>query len=352
MIKINLLPSHINRRKQVKVSVVLVTLLLAGEIAGLLYARNAPLHQKDVLTKRKDEVNTQLTAVQTVGGEASKVISEEKGFEPKFTFISGLKDYNEAYPKLYTETAQYTYENAMFLDLGTTQNALQFHAYVTDPADVARLMIGLTNSPDFQGLPSITGVPDFNSAEQKQRDSELGGAVPTDSNIIGGGVVGDGNAGGAPGGGGGNGPGGMSPGMGGGNGPGGGMRMGSGMSMGMGGGNGPGGMGMKPGGGAPMGMALGSAGGGNGPGGGSSGGGGNGGDLGVLKIGNAVKKPRGFMVTVTCNLKKPITRPGYGRSETMIGSGGGGGGGPMGMGGGNGPGGGMGMGMGMSNGPR
>lgn len=326
MIKINLLPPHINQRKQVKVATGIVVVMLAGEIGGLLLMRNPALATKATQEARQQEVQGMLDEVKRVETESAGVLQEEAALAPKYDFITGMLKYNTAYPDLYTRTAGYTFREATFLNLEATTNQLKFDAYVSDPADVARLMIGLSNSPDFTQLPQVTGVPDYDSAERKKREAELDESNVPDSLIIGGSVAGAGGAGGETGG---------YPGMGGA--PGIGSEMGGGYP-GMGGGGlsaaGAPGMGGSAGMGASAGM------GGYPGGGGGMGGGGGTGDIAKLRLETAKLKPRGFTVTVTCGLKTPISRPSYADSETQAGGGGGGG-----MGGGY-PGGGMGGGMG------
>jgi hypothetical protein len=304
MIKINLLPPHIHQRKQIKVAVGIVGVLLVAEIAGLLAARTAPQKLKEELTATLADRDSKLSAVKSVGTEASTVVSGEQALAPKYNFITDMLKYNKAYPDLYERTAGYTYKEAMFLNLEAFGSQLKFDAYVSDPADVARLMVGLSNSPDFTGLPQVSGVPDYNSAERKKREQDLNSENVPESLVIGG-VVGAPGAGGYPGGY----PGGGYPG---GGYPGGGYP----------GGAPSGEMPSYPGGGSGMPGYPGAEGG--------SGGGGGTGNLNLLKLEQAKLKPRGFTVTVTCALKTPTTRPSYGTSESQLGSSGGGGGGSMG----------------------
>ena len=63
MIKINLLPPHINQRKQVKVATGIVVVMLAGEIAGMLAMRNPPLALKEKQQARQQEVQGLLDGV-------------------------------------------------------------------------------------------------------------------------------------------------------------------------------------------------------------------------------------------------------------------------------------------------
>ncbi|MGV3723126.1 MAG: hypothetical protein ACO1SX_19675, partial [Actinomycetota bacterium] len=186
MIKINLLPPHIHQRKQVKVATGIVVVMLAGEIAGMLAMRNPPLALKEKQLARQAEVQGLLDGVKKVESEAGVVLGEEAALAPKYDFITGTLKYNTAYPDLYLRTAGYTYREATLLSLEALTNQLKFDAYVSDPADVARLMIGLSNSPDFTQLPQITGVPDYNSAERKQREAELNESNVPESLIIGG----------------------------------------------------------------------------------------------------------------------------------------------------------------------
>lgn len=314
MIKINLLPPHIHQRKQVKIATGVVVVMLAGEIAGMLVMRNPALAQKAKHEARQQEVQGLLDGVKKVESDSNTVLGEEAALAPKYDFITGMLKYNTAYPDLYTRTAGYTFREATLLNLEATTNQLKFDAYVSDSADVARLMIGLSNSPDFTQLPQITGVPDYNSAERKQREAELNESNVPESLIIGGAVAGAGGAGGGY------------PGMGG--------EMGGYPGMGASGMSAPG-MGGYPGGGALSaagGPGMSSMGGGGEMGGypgmgGSMGGGGGNGDISKLRLETAKLKPRGFTVTVTCGLKTPISqRPSYADSEAQAGSSGGGGG--------------------------
>lgn len=313
MIKINLLPPHIHQRKQIKVAVAVVGVMLIAEIAGMLAMRTGPQAEKARLTADLADKTVKLGGVKTVGTNASTVLQSEQALAPKYNFMTEMLKYNRAFPDLYTRTAGYTYREAMFLNLEAFGSQLKFDAYVSDPADVARLMVGLSNSPDFTGLPQVSGVPDYNSAEREKRKQELNAENVPDSLVIGGMIGAPGGAGGYPGGGM---PGGYPGGM-----PGG---YPGGMSGGM-PGNGPGGM---PGGGPAM-PGMPGMGGGYPGGAGGSGGGGTG-SLTLLKLEQAKLKPRGFTVTVTCALKQPTTRPTYGTSESQLGSSGGGGGGMMG----------------------
>jgi hypothetical protein len=296
MIKINLLPPHIHQRKQIKVAVGIVGVLLVAEIAGLLAARTAPQKLKDELTTTLADRDSKLNNVKTVGTEASTVVSGEQALAPKYNFITDMLKYNKAYPDLYQRTAGYTYKEAMFLNLEAFGSQLKFDAYVSDPADVARLMVGLSNSPDFTGLPQVSGVPDYDSAERKKREQDLNSENIPESLVIGG-VVGYPGSGGYPGGGY---PGGGYP--------------GSGYPSGAPSGEMP----SYPGGSSSMSGYPGAEGG--------SGGTAGTGTLDLLKLEQAKIKPRGFTVTVTCALKNPTTRPSYADSETQLGSSGGGGG--------------------------
>ncbi|MCC2668760.1 MAG: hypothetical protein K0Q72_1231 [Armatimonadetes bacterium] len=316
MIKINLLPPHIHQRKQVKIAVGIVVVMLIGEIAGVLAYREGPRKFFEDQTKLDGERKAALQLVQNVGSEAGTVLGGEQALGPKYNFITGMLDYNKMYPDLYARTAGYTYADATFLNLEASANQLKFDAYISDPADVARLMVGLSNSPDFASLPQISGVPDFNSAERKAREETLSASNISDSLIIGGVMPGADGAGGAGG----------YPGMGAPGGYPGGAGGYPGGAGGMGAGAYPGGMGA-----GGMGAGGYSGGAGGYPGGeGGMGGGGGGGSISLLKLEASKKKPRGFTVTVTCPLKTPISRPNYADSESQLGSSGGGGGGMMG----------------------
>ncbi len=334
MIKINLLPPHINQKRMVRNAAIIVTVLVAAEVAGLVWAMNAPKAQQEVLNTTLADRSAKLTQVQGVKTDADAVLAEQAAIRPKYDFVTGMLEFNKKYPDLYTRTAGYTWREIMFLNLEASGNTLKFDAYTPTPVDVSRMMVMLTKSPDFSGIPQVTGIPGFNAEEERARRAASQQEGMSGSTIIGGQIVG--------------GPGGdMSggdPGMGGGAGPGAGMSPGgNGPGAGPGAMSGPGAMGASSAGSA----GAAGAGGGNGPSGAGGGGGGGGGSLAALNIDGATRKPRGFTVSVNCNLKAPISRPGYGSFAGGAASGGGAGGG-----GGNGPsmGGGMG-GSGMGNGP-
>ena len=103
-----------------------------------------------------------------VGTQAGTVNAEEAKIAPKYEFIRGMIEYNKAHPRLYRQIAGFTYSEVMFLNLSSTQNSLAFDAYVSSPSDVSRLLLGLSRSPQLQGLPTITGVPGWNEEEQRK----------------------------------------------------------------------------------------------------------------------------------------------------------------------------------------
>jgi hypothetical protein len=353
MIKLNLLPPSIDADRKRNIAIAVVVLLLAAEGGGLVAARIKPAADNVRYKARLDSAQADLSRLQKYSQDVAPILAKESGLAPRFDFIKGLVAYNKAYPGLYKRAAGFTYAEVTLLNLEATSNQLKFDAYVTNPADVSRLLLGLSKNPDFQGLPIISNLPGFDEEEQRKRKSDekaqqaaadlpkslVIGEYGTGSDL----PPGYGGASGASGmpGGGGNGPdagalqaGTMAAPGGGGNGPGAGTPIG-GMSMGA---PGEGGVSM-----------IGAGAGGNGPGGsGSAGGGGGSGDLSKFKLEGAVRKPRGFTVTVTCALKNPISRPSYGSSDSQAGGGGGGTGGGSGMMG-NGPGGGFSGGS--SNGP-
>ncbi len=309
MLKINLLPPYIHQKKMVKVAAGVVTVLLVGEIVVMLAMRAGPEAEKTQLTNRLNEVQAEFAKLNPLKTEADTILAAEGGMAPKFDFLTGMDKYNTEYPELYSRTAAYTYREATILNLSASANQLQFDAYVSRPRDVSLLILGLSRSSDFTGLPQVTGVPGFDPAKEAEREQAANAALP-EATVIGGMQPGMAPAGGYPGMPGGEMAGGY-PGMpGGGNGPGGGM-MGGAPEM-------PG---------ASSAMMEGAMSGYPGAEGGMMGGGGKG-DLSKLGIDQAVAKPRGFTVSVTCALRTTITRPKYGSSDQQAGAGGGGGGYP------------------------
>ena len=315
--RINLLPPYLHQRKMVKLAMAVVVLVTIGEVATFILLRNGPLALQAQLTEQYNAENAELQRVQGLKAQSDTLLAGEAGLAPKYDFITNMMKYNEEYPDLYARVANYTYREAMMLNLEASANQLKFDAYVSEPRHVSILMLGLSRSPDFTGLPQITGVPGYDPAQDQERDAQAAGGLPG-TTIIGGfgGADGGDNAD--------SGAGGGLAAMGGGGSPYGGSAFGGG-----GGGNGPsGGMmgGMMGGGGALQAAGVsgtGSMGDMGGMMGGMMGGGGGGGtgDLSKLGLDAAVRKPKGFKVTVTCALSRNITKPTYGSSGQQTGGG-------------------------------
>jgi Tfp pilus assembly protein PilN len=324
MLKIDLLPKTIRQRRLVRIAIAAVVVAVAAEVGTLLVIRSGPLAQQAELQQKLDRESQELTALQKLGSDTSTIVAQAQSYKPKFDFIEGILASNKVLPKLYRTTAEYTYSEAMLLNLDASQNQLKFNAYITDPTDIARLQLGLSHNQEvFAGLPQVqaSGLGYSQQDEQTRQaraGSELqssiigapgagGGSVSTTGapSMMGGGTMGSGMMGGPPAGMMAGRMGGMSGGM-----------MGAGMSGGMSGG----GMGS---------MMAGMRGGGGGSMGGMGGGGGTG-SLAPLGIESATKQPKGLIVTVTVPLKNAIVGPpGYGTSKNQGGAGGGGGGGGM-----------------------
>ena len=159
MLKINLLPPYIHQKKMVKVAAGVVTVLIVGEVALMMFMRNGPLAEKARLEARQIEVQQGLDKLNPLKSQSDTILAAEGGLAPKFDFLRNMLDYNKQYPDLYARTAAYTYREATLLNLSATANQLQFNAYVSNPRDVSLLILGLSRSSDFTGLPVVTGVP-------------------------------------------------------------------------------------------------------------------------------------------------------------------------------------------------
>ena len=377
MVKINLLPPYIHERKHRALAIAAVVLFVAGEIGGIFFLSQPLQVKKRGLVDQTAAEQQKLEALTKVSTDSATLAGKESEIKPKYEFITGMVEFNKAYPDLYAHTAAFTYREATVLDMEASQNVLRFNAYLTEASDISRLMLGLARSDRFVGLPSVSNPPGYSAAEEAARKAAAANAEIAQGTIVGsmadpgassafgapglaGGGFGGGFGGGAPGmmmgsGGGGGGfagAGGPAGGMadpGGGFGAGGPGMMGSGGGFsaggpGMGGPDpamgGAGGMMMSSGGGfagaggPEPGMMMGSGGGGGvtsasldgggggfggggfGGGGFGGGGGGGGGGLGPLDIGFARKQPRGFLVGVQVRLAKPITKKGYGPRYT------------------------------------
>src|SRR5947207_2300510 len=104
MLKINLLPSHIHTKQQVRVAIVVVTLAVAAESAFMVWMKIKPTQQLAALTERRDKTDIGVKQLTTLSGEASKAVALAAGVKPKFTFINDMLEYDRAYPNVYDKT--------------------------------------------------------------------------------------------------------------------------------------------------------------------------------------------------------------------------------------------------------
>lgn len=188
MLKINLLPPYLQQRKLMKVAFAVVAVVLLLEVAVVFAARQQPVQAQKALQADLQEKSSGLTQVKSLESSSQQVLTQEQAFSPKFDFFKQVMEYNESYPDLYSETARYTYREATVLNLEASGNVLRFTAYVANPADVSRLMLGLSRCSLFQGVPTITGLPGWRQVDQLRKQAKDAG-LPLDSLIIGGGVA-------------------------------------------------------------------------------------------------------------------------------------------------------------------
>ncbi|MBI3911558.1 MAG: hypothetical protein HY320_11580 [Armatimonadetes bacterium] len=336
LVKINLLPAYFTERKKVRAAVVIVCLLLVAEIGGLLFwqislQKQAAAVEQDRATKQAEK--DRLDALQA---KAQGFRNQIDAGAPLLNFINGIMNFNKERPALYEQTADYTYRNITALSMVATNTQFTMEVYATNFTDLATFFRYMHNHPGIAN-PSISAIPAYSTRRTAQGRGGRGGrgGLPNLPPSIGEGATLGPGFGAGP-----FGMGGMSgmDGMGG---------MGGGVGGMSGGGSGQDRFemmraemeaAMTGGGPSPtewMGgnASIGAAGVGMGTGfrpGGNQGGGGIPG-LGPLPPGSG---PRGFRVTLTAALRKPIVRPEYGSSVRQVGGGGAGAGYGMMMGGG------------------
>jgi hypothetical protein len=174
MLKINLMPPHLHRRKQVRLAVVVVTALVAGEVVGfIMMSRPMMTNLQQVKSSIEQEKSTyaQLTTVQT---DSTKLTEEENKIKPKFEFIQDILAYNKLTPDLYEDISGYIYSGATALSMNAALTQFQMTAYISNAADISRLMLVLARSKKVVGLPQVGGgVGGYNTAAEEARKRAL-----------------------------------------------------------------------------------------------------------------------------------------------------------------------------------
>ncbi|MBM3459375.1 MAG: hypothetical protein FJX77_12700, partial [Armatimonadetes bacterium] len=161
MLKINLLPPHLKERKKRNLAIAVVTLLVAGEVAGVFIASQPLQQRRTELEAQKTDENTRLNKLTTISTNSVALAGKESEIAPKRDFLRGMRDFNKALPDLYEHTAGFTYREATVLNMEASQNQLRFNAYLTSASDISRLMLGLSRSDRFVGLPAISSPPGY-----------------------------------------------------------------------------------------------------------------------------------------------------------------------------------------------
>ncbi len=330
MVKVNLLPRHFFEAKKVKVAAALVTTAILAEVVTLVFWHSSLNNRIQKLNQDKQQWETVLNHYKGYEAKAAQVKQIGDAMTPPLTFMQGLLAYNTETPRLYENTAAWTYRAITYFGMEATSNTLTIDAWSPSTRDLARYYLYMVNNADFTDVSlSTSGSAATTKPKERPASSNPMTTPPTEALSLppSGGVMpsgypgAGGYSGGAPGGYSGGAPGGY-PGSGGysGGAPSGGYPGSGGYS----GGGGAPLMGGGYSGGAP---AMGGGGYSGGPGMGGSGGGNSeipGLDLERVRPGF---EPKGFKVQVTCQLAKPILRPTPNPTpQTGFGSGGSGGG--------------------------
>jgi hypothetical protein len=158
--KINLLPGRIHDRSKLRYAWILVVLILAAELAGLIFYQTTLLAQEQKLAADVKEAEKKAQDVQKLDQDRQAELAKIADIDAKVTFAENLMEYNERRPDLYQTTSEYTLEGIRYSSMSASQNLLQVSAWAPTLADAGRYLIYMQNSPDFSAV-RISGVPGY-----------------------------------------------------------------------------------------------------------------------------------------------------------------------------------------------
>ncbi|MEO7904083.1 MAG: hypothetical protein ABIZ35_28545 [Capsulimonas sp.] len=226
MLRVNLLPGYVAQRRMTRnLTAVFSALFLTAVVtlSGATFFFLVPAQKYMENEAAKAEALKQQT--DTAKSGASSVRTAIAPTEAKLQFVVDARNYNKEWARLYDTVARYTDPKMIYTDATVSGTALSIKAYAPSIAEVGRYLEAIYKEPDFQTV-SIDKLPGYPEAvvNKYYLDGQLVGigappvAIP---GLPGAAGAGGGASSGYPGSGGGRSAGGPTPGLSGGRGGGG-----------------------------------------------------------------------------------------------------------------------------------
>lgn len=160
MLRINLLPGYVTQRRKVKSAIVLWVIVLAlcffGPMAVYVGMRT---HQKDLEAQATD-AETKQKATQDLRTLAVSTIAQIAPIQADLNFVKLVHDYNREWAALYAVLAQYTDPNMIYTDAATNGAIMTIKAHSPSVAEVGRYLQAIYKEPDFKTV-SIDKLPGY-----------------------------------------------------------------------------------------------------------------------------------------------------------------------------------------------
>lgn len=187
MLRINLLPTYVNQRRQVRLMSVLFVVLFAVLTAGsmaLYFAKHSV--QRDLEAKATD-AETKQKATQGLRALATSTLAQVAPIQANLDFVKAVHDYARQWVSLYGTLAQYTDPRMIYTDAAVSGTTMAIKAYTPSISEVGRYMQAIYKEPDFTsvGIDKLPGYPD-NVISQVYLDGRLIGIIDQTGNGQGG----------------------------------------------------------------------------------------------------------------------------------------------------------------------
>jgi hypothetical protein len=164
VLKINLLPPYIFERRKVRQAAVLAGVAFVAVLAGMLgwwYVLGKTKAELTVQVQDMEQKRDRVIALQQLAkAEADKI----PPIEAKVSFIKGMLDYNDEYPKLYEEVFRYTYGRVLYRSISPSSDTLTIQVYARSLGDCGRYLLNMYRATHLFSSVSVSAVPGYPSA--------------------------------------------------------------------------------------------------------------------------------------------------------------------------------------------
>jgi len=153
MVKLNLLPAYILEAQKVRKLILLFSVLLAVELAGLVGWVVLKKQQLGKVSAALEEMTQKADEVRNLESQAQRLDSEISPLRQKVQFMEELETFNSTWADAIEQLAAYTYSRVEWLQLEIKGNTVSFQARLKDteerPAteDVARFLMNFKRCP-------------------------------------------------------------------------------------------------------------------------------------------------------------------------------------------------------------